>query len=63
MLNDYSKVELNANTTFRYITNGQSLEEIDASIKGFKSDNYYKKLIQNEFWKNSYECNLYEGKE
>ena len=63
MLNDYSKVELNANTKFRYITNGQSLEEIDASIKGFKSDNYYKKLIQNEFWKNSYECNLYEGKE
>lgn len=63
MLNDYSKVELNANTKFRYITNGQSLEEIDASIKGFKSDNYYKKLIQNEFWQNSYECNLYEGKE
>lgn len=63
MLNDYSKVNVNNNTKFRYITFGQTKEEINNSIECFKKNNYYKELIQNEFWKKSYECNLFEGKE
>lgn len=63
MLNDYSKIKLNKHTNFRYITFGQSIEEITKSIKYFKMNNYYKELKQYDFWKNSYECNLYEGKD
>lgn len=63
MLNDYSKINLNNNTTFRYMTFGQNIEEVKNSIICFKKNNYYKELKQNEFWKNSYECNLFEGKE
>lgn len=63
MLNDYSKVNVSNNTKFRYITFGQTKEEINNSIDCFKKNNYYKELTQNEFWKNSYECNLFEGKE
>ena len=63
LLNDYSKVNINNNTKFRYMTFGQTNEEINNSIECFKKNNYYKELIQNEFWKNSYECNLFDGKE
>ena len=63
MLNDYSKVNVSNNTKFRYLTFGQTKEEINNSIECFKKNNYYKELTQNEFWKNSYECNLFEGKE
>ena len=63
VLNDYSKVNVSNNTKFRYLTFGQTKEEINNSIECFKKNNYYKELTQNEFWKNSYECNLFEGKE
>lgn len=63
MLNDYSKVNVSNNIKFRYITFGQTKEEINNSVECFKKNNYYKELTQNEFWKNSYECNLFEGKE
>ena len=63
MLNDYSKIDLNNNTKFRYMTFGQTKKEIDESIKCFKMNNYYKELIKNKFWENSYECNLFDGKE
>ena len=63
ILNDYSKVNITNNTQFRYVSLGQDIEQITKSIQCFKSDNYYKNLIENEFWKNSYECNLLEGKE
>lgn len=63
ILNDYSKVNITNNTQFRYVSLGQDIEQIRKSIQCFKSDNYYKNLIENEFWKNSYECNLLEGKE
>ena len=63
ILNDYSKVNITQNTTFRYSALGQSIEIIEKSIDCFKKDNYYQELKKNDFWKNSYECNLLEGKE
>lgn len=62
-LNDYSKINITQNTTFRYSTLGQSIELIEKSINCFKKENYYKKLKNISFWENSYECNLLEGKE
>ena len=63
ILNDYSNIKLNNNTKFRYVTFGQSIKEIRCSVECFKEDNYYKELTKNDYWKNSYECNLFEGKE
>lgn len=63
ILNDYSKVNITDNTTFRYSALGQSLDIIEKSINCFKKDNYYDELKKLDFWKNSYECNLMEGKE
>ena len=63
ILNDYSKIKLNNNTKFRYITFGQNIEEIKESINCFKKINYYNELKKINYWENSYECNLFEGKE
>lgn len=63
ILNDYSKINITQNTTFRYSTLGQSIELIEKSINCFKKENYYKELKNISFWVNSYECNLLEGKE
>lgn len=63
ILNNYSKLNIKDNVSFRYTTFGQTLEEINQSIKCFKKDNYFKELKKIDFWKNSYECNLFEGKE
>lgn len=63
MLNDYSKVDVTDDTHFRYVALEQDIEQIKFSINCFKMDDYYKSLIENDFWKYSYECNLLEGKE
>lgn len=63
ILNDYSKINITKNTTFRYSTLGQNIELIEESINCFKKENYYKELKNISFWENSYECNLLEGKE
>lgn len=63
MLNDYSKVKITENTTFRYSTLGQSLDLIEKSVNCFKKYNYYAELRKIDFWDKSYECNLEEGKE
>lgn len=63
ILNDYSKVEITKNTTFRYSTFGQSLDLIEKTVNCFKKANYYKELKKIDFWNKSYECNLIEGKE
>lgn len=63
ILNDYSKINITQNTTFRYSTLGQSIELIEKSINCFKKENYYKGLKNISFWENSYECNLLDGKE
>ena len=63
ILNDYSKVNLNNNTSFRYISLGQDIESVKNTIKALKNDNYYKELRKQQYWENSYECNLLEGKD
>lgn len=63
MLNNYSKIDIDDNVSFRYSTLGQNFEEISETIDGLKKKNYYEELKKSDFWKNSYECNLFEGKE
>ena len=63
MLNDYSKVDISKNTSFRYITLNENIDVIKKSVECLKSNNYYEELKKIDFWKNSYECNLLEGKE
>ena len=58
-----SKLSFSATPDFRYSTYGQSLEEINDTITYLKKDNYYDELKKLDFWKDSYECNLFEGKE
>lgn len=63
ILNNYSKVKTTAGTKYRYICLGHTIEQIKESIACFKEKNYYDALINKDTWKNSYECNLIEGKE
>lgn len=63
ILNDYSTVILNNSTKFRYVALNQDIDIIKNTVEKFKEPNYYKKLKNDEYWKNSYQCNLYEGKE
>ena len=64
ILNNYSKVKITDNTTFRYVTLGQDIDSIKETINCLKnSNNYYASLLKLSYWKKSYECNLLEGKE
>lgn len=63
ILNDYSKVDVSKNNMYRYITIGQNIDTIKKSILIFKKNNYYNELIKTDEWKDSYECNLLDGKE
>lgn len=63
ILNDYSTVKLNNSTKFRYVALNQNINIIKNVVAKIKEPNYYKKLKNDEYWKNSYQCNLYEGKE
>ena len=63
ILNDFSKFDITDQTTFRYVSIGQDIESIKKTIECLKGNNYYKQLIKQDYWKNSYECNLIEGKE
>ena len=63
ILNDYSKIFTDKNVKFRYVALGQTIQEIKESINCFKKNNYYEELKNTSFWNNSYECNLFEGKE
>lgn len=44
MLNDYRKVNIDNNITFRYCSLGQNIEDIEKSIECFKKTNYYTEL-------------------
>lgn len=63
ILNDYRKVNVSDNTSFRYIATTQSIENIEKTISSFKNSNYYNLLLKDDYWNHSYECNLLEGKE
>jgi len=63
ILNDYSRFDNLENVSFRYVSNHDDIDTIKEIIKILKEDNYYDKLKKTDSFKNSYECNLLEGKE
>lgn len=63
ILNDYSTLYIRDNIKFRYVTIGQDKETIIKTVDLLKKDNYYSELKKLSFWKDSYECNIMEGKE
>lgn len=63
ILNDYSKFDINDNMSFRYVINNEDIDTINKTIESFKKKDYYKNLKKLKYYKNSYECNLLEGKE
>ena len=63
ILNDYSKFNLPSNISFRYVSLNQDLNTIIKTIEILKQENYYNKLKNSLDWKESYECNILEGKE
>jgi hypothetical protein len=63
ILNNYNKFKNLKNISFRYVATRDDLTTIEEVIKCVKNDNYYDKLIKLDNFKNSYECNLLEGKE
>ena len=60
ILNDYSKFDINGN--FRLLAYGFTKEEIAYFIKNMNKKEYYKTIKKRIEWKNSYECNLMEGR-
>ena len=63
ILNDYTTIDVDDTTLYRYNTIGQSLDIIEETIECLKSENYYKALKDKNYYAYSYECNLIEGKE
>ena len=63
ILNNYSKFKNLNKISFRYVATRDDLETIEEVICCVKTDNYYEKLKCLDSFKNSYECNLLEGKE
>ena len=63
ILNDFTKHNCNNLMTFRYVTYGHTLSEIEESVEMFKNNDYYSFMKNNEIWKDSYECNLLEGRD
>lgn len=63
ILNNYSNIELNGNTSFRYVTLAQNIDDIKETVKVLKKKNYYDSLKRQNTWLHSYECNVIEGRE
>lgn len=63
ILNNYNTLNVDDNIKFRYITIGQDEETIIETVEILKKENYYSKLKDLPFWRDSYECNIVEGKE
>ena len=62
MLNDYSRFKIGENVNFRYIALGDNAENIRKTLNILKEVNFYEKLKANDYWKDSYECNIIESK-
>lgn len=63
ILNNYTTLPVSNNITYRYCTLGHSINQIREVIESIESNNYYDYLKARDTWKNSYECNLIEGKD
>lgn len=62
ILNNFQKFDIPNNITFRYITNGQNLDEVLKSIEMFKIKDYFNVMKKNIIWNNSYEGNIVESR-
>lgn len=62
ILNDYSKFKLLPNRSYRLLTFGFTLNQIEDFINCLNLENYYEIIKDKPEWKNSYECNLIEGR-
>lgn len=62
VLNDYSRFKIGENVNFRYIALGDNAENIRKTLNILKEVNFYEKLKANDYWKDSYECNIIESK-
>ena len=62
ILNNYKKVKPYNKSSFRYVTYGQTIDEIKKSVELFKSNDYFKTMRKNKIWKNSYENNILENR-
>ena len=63
ILNNYNKFKDLNNISFRYVSTRDDDSVIKEVIDNLKKDNYYDRLKALDSFKNSYECNLLEGKE
>ncbi|MDD4795859.1 MAG: U32 family peptidase [Bacilli bacterium] len=63
ILNNYLTLDVRNNIKFRYVTIGQDTETIIETVEILKKENYYSELKRIPFWKDSYECNIEEGKD
>ena len=63
ILNNYTTLPINNNISYRYCTLGHSIDEIKNVVDSIEKKNYYDYLKKFDTWKNSYECNLIEGKD
>lgn len=63
ILNDFSKFDIPSNISFRYISLNQDMNTIIETIEMLKKQNYYENMKNSLFWKESYECNMLEGKD
>lgn len=63
ILNNFTDLDVSNNTFFRYVTIGETIENIEETINAIKNGKYYEELINNERYFDSYECNVMEGKE
>lgn len=62
ILNDYTKVSSYDFVSYRYVTYGQSIEQIKNSIEMFKNKDYYLSMKKDENWINAYENNVIESR-
>lgn len=62
ILNNYKKVVAYGKSSFRYVTYGQTLDEIKKSVEMFKSDYYFELMKKSKIWEKSYENNILENR-
>ena len=62
MLNNFQHFKNCENISFRYVTTDQKIDEIINTINVLKEKDYFYKLKDTEFWKNSYEGNILESR-
>ncbi len=63
ILNDYTTLPVSGNVSFRYCSSNHTIDQIKEVVEAINKDDYYEYLKNKDYWLNSYECNLEEGKD